>query len=94
MDGVVTDVVLRPYADSNAYCPVIRYSVLGGATYTHNSDICSWPASYKQGQHVTLYVDRADPERVPIERFLFSLVPSFIVRIYGSDICRCWLLDV
>ena len=47
VDGVVTEVVLRPYADGNAYCPVIRYSMIGGSTYTHSSDICSWPASYE-----------------------------------------------
>jgi hypothetical protein len=88
VDGIVTDVVLRPYADGNAYCPVIKYSVLGGATYTHNSDLCSWPASYEQGQHVTLYVDRIDPERVQLNDFFsiwfFPLLFGFIGLIFAG----------
>ncbi|HLD93255.1 MAG TPA: hypothetical protein VI703_03545 [Anaerolineales bacterium] len=41
VDGAVVEVALRHYADGNAYCPVIRYSVSGGHSYTHYSDICS-----------------------------------------------------
>lgn len=69
VDGAVVEVALRHYADGNAYCPVTRYSVSGGHSYTHYSDICSWPASYEQGQRVQLYVDRADPERVQLNDF-------------------------
>jgi hypothetical protein len=67
--GTVVEVELRPYSDGNAYCPVIRYSVIGGQTYTHYSDICSWPASYEQGQQVRLYVDHSDPQRVQLNDF-------------------------
>jgi hypothetical protein len=72
VDGTVVEVELRHYADGNAYCPVIRYSVSGGRSYTHASDICSWPASYEEGQQVRLYVDRAEPQRVQLNDF-FSI---------------------
>ena len=88
VDGVVTEVVLRPYADGNAYCPVIRYSMIGGSTYTHSSDICSWPASHEPGQHVTLYVDRTDPERVQLNDFFsiwfFPLLFGFMGAIFAG----------
>ncbi len=88
VDGVVTDVVLTAYAEGNAYCPVIRYSVLGGASYTHHSDICSWPAAYEQGQHVTLYVDRADPDHVQLNDFFstwfLTLLFIFLGAIFGG----------
>lgn len=88
VDGVVTEVVLRPYADGNAYCPVIRYSVIGGATYTHHSDICSWPSFYEQGQHVILYVDRIDPQRVQLSDFFsmwfLPILFVFMGAIFGG----------
>jgi hypothetical protein len=78
--GTVTEVQLRHYADGNAYCPVIRYLVSGGLSFTHYSDFCSWPASYEQGQQVRLYVDRNDPQHVQLHDF-FSI--WFLPLLFG-----------
>lgn len=88
VDGTVVEVALRHYADGNAYCPVIRYSVSGGRTHTHNSDICSWPSSYQVGERVRLFVNRSDPERVQLNDFFsiwfFPLLMGFIGAIFSG----------
>jgi hypothetical protein len=67
--GIVSEVSLRHYADGNSYCPVVHFRVRG-QVYTHYSDICSWPASYEQGQEVRLWYDPNDPQRVQLDDFV------------------------
>ncbi|MGH2583007.1 MAG: DUF3592 domain-containing protein [Anaerolineales bacterium] len=48
---------------------MIRYTTANGQTFTHHSNVCSWPAVYEQGQQITLYVDRNDPERLQLDNW-------------------------
>ncbi|MEX1071945.1 MAG: DUF3592 domain-containing protein [Anaerolineales bacterium] len=77
--GTVVEVRLTAYSDGNAYCPVVRYRSHSGETLTHYSNICSSPAAYEQGQQVTMYVDRTDPERVQMDDFFgIWFLPLFL----------------
>jgi hypothetical protein len=67
--GTVVEVELRHFSDGNAYCPVVRYTTSSGRDYTHYSNICSWPASYQQGQDVRVYYDPQDPGHVQLNDF-------------------------
>jgi len=78
--GTVVEVRLTANSDGNAYSPVIQYRARTGETLTHYSNICSWPAAYEQGQQVTMYVDRADPEHVQMDDF-FEI--WFIPLLFG-----------
>lgn len=86
--GTVIDVPVRHYADGNAYCPVVRFRARQGGTYTHYSDICSWPPSYEVGQEVRIYYDPQNPERVQMEDFFgtwfIPLLFGFMGLVFGS----------
>lgn len=77
--GTVVEVRLTAYSDGNAYCPVVRYTPRLGEPLTHYSNICSWPAAYEQGQQVTMYGDRLDPEHVQMQDFFgIWFLPLFL----------------
>lgn len=86
--GTVSEVELRHYADGNSYCPVIRFNARHGGTYTHYSDVCSWPPSFEVGQKVTIYYDPADPTRSQLDDLMgvwfIPALMSFMGLIFGG----------
>ncbi|MEX2160601.1 MAG: DUF3592 domain-containing protein [Anaerolineales bacterium] len=85
--GTVVEVELRHYADGNSYCPVVRFTTRDRQIFTHYSDICSWPASYEQGQQVGMYYDPDDPQQVQLDDFFgiwfLPLLFGFMGLVFG-----------
>lgn len=81
--GTVVEVRLTAFSDGNAYCPVIRYRSHTGQNFTHFSNICSWPSAYEQGEKITLWFERSDPEHVQLDGFLSKWLASAILGFVG-----------
>lgn len=99
--GTVVEEVLTAYADGNAYCPLIRYNTREGRTYEHQSNICAWPPAYEEGQHITVYYDRANPKTVQLDslfaNWFFPLLFGFLGVVFSfsgaSMLSGGWLFD-
>lgn len=86
--GRVSEVILSPRSDGNVYCPAVRYTTRSGQTFTHYSNICSWPAAYEVGQEVRMFYDASDPERAQMDDFFgtwfLPLLFGFLGLVFGG----------
>jgi hypothetical protein len=86
--GTVSEVELRHYSDGNSYCPIVQYNTRLGQTYSHNSDVCSWPPSFEVGQLVTIYYDPANPSNSQLDSFMgVWFIPAlftFMGGVFGT----------
>jgi hypothetical protein len=79
---------LRHYSDGNSYCPILSFTTRLGQTYTHRSDVCSWPPSFENGDKATIYYDPNNPNNSQLDSFLgVWFVPvlfTFMGLIFGG----------
>jgi hypothetical protein len=72
--GTVSEVELRHYSDGNSY--------------SHHSDVCSWPPSFEVGQPVTIYYDPANPSNSQLDSFMgVWFIPAlftFMGGVFGT----------
>lgn len=55
--------------NSEAYCPLVRYTTRSGKDYTYDSNFCSSPPAYDVGEQVEIYYDPDDPGSGQIKGF-------------------------
>lgn len=86
--GTVSEVELRHYSDGNSYCPIISFTTRLGQSYTHRSDVCSWPPSFERGDEAIIYYDPANPNRSQLDSFLgvwfIPVLFGFMGLIFGG----------
>jgi hypothetical protein len=86
--GTVIENELRHYSDGNSYCPIVQFNTRLGQSYTHRSDVCSWPPSFDVGQQVTIYYDPASPNNSQLDSFMgVWFIPAlftFMGAIFGG----------
>lgn len=86
--GTVSENELRHYSDGNSYCPIVDFTTRLGQTYSHHSDVCSWPPSFEVGQKVTIYYDPANPNNSQLDSFLgvwfIPVLFTFMGLVFGG----------
>lgn len=81
--ATVIELRLSSSSDGDTYCPVIRYTTRNGQRFTHESNVCSWPAAYDEGEEITLWYERGDPEHIQLDGFISKWLASIILAFNG-----------